>query len=414
MTQLPTYQCPGESYPITRSVHLSRLASFYVKCRDCPSRDERAQFPLQINDCLEAVSRRATPDPLMSDEGVRGVYLNRISRLDASLWARSFAALLWENLPDAPPRVMVALDDRPSSPDIQTGVVTGLIQSGCDVVDIGVCSRPILWYAAERYEADATVHVTGCGKNGAHTGFDFSTRGPIPWTMGHGLERLEEVQHSLESKRPLRQSGKWASLNPMQSYRDDLRMEFHAIRPLRVALISSWSWQTDFLSSLLEGYPCEIFPVAPSARMDVSDQLTHSIGQFGADFGILIRDDGQSIEIRDEQGARVPPMILGKLLTSCTSLQAKKIILTASQAIEGWESVVVYGADSSTVMARSMLETGASIGIGGDRIWFGDIPQRCDANWTLGRLLQALSNYDTPLSVRANEEMEETQEARGK
>src|SRR5690242_5709376 len=34
------YQCPGEAHPISRTVHLGRLASFYHACRSCVHRND--------------------------------------------------------------------------------------------------------------------------------------------------------------------------------------------------------------------------------------------------------------------------------------------------------------------------------------------------------------------------------------
>ena len=34
------YVCPGETHPISHSIHLARLSSFYSKCRECEHRNE--------------------------------------------------------------------------------------------------------------------------------------------------------------------------------------------------------------------------------------------------------------------------------------------------------------------------------------------------------------------------------------
>jgi len=48
----PTYLCPGEAAPISRAVHLARLAAFYPRCRDCPHCGDVGGLP------------RPQPDPI--------------------------------------------------------------------------------------------------------------------------------------------------------------------------------------------------------------------------------------------------------------------------------------------------------------------------------------------------------------
>ena len=128
--------CPGETHPISRSVHLSRLAAFYPACRDCPFRTETGNLPKQTVERLQKTEHRVQRASLFATEGVRGVYLNEINRSKAGEMAAALASLLWEEDPPVgrldtqrpatqqhSPAVVVGHDERPSSPDIVTGVV---------------------------------------------------------------------------------------------------------------------------------------------------------------------------------------------------------------------------------------------------------------------------------------------------
>ncbi|HUG91582.1 MAG TPA: hypothetical protein VML55_12140, partial [Planctomycetaceae bacterium] len=74
------YICPGDTHPISRSVHLSRLAAFYPKCRDCALRHETGQLPQQTLVRIHSTERRVQRKSLLTAEGLRGVYLNEIDR----------------------------------------------------------------------------------------------------------------------------------------------------------------------------------------------------------------------------------------------------------------------------------------------------------------------------------------------
>ena len=56
------FQCPGESHPISRAVHLARLAGFYPACLNCPSRDDVSLVSERKSRQFEEVRRRLDED----------------------------------------------------------------------------------------------------------------------------------------------------------------------------------------------------------------------------------------------------------------------------------------------------------------------------------------------------------------
>ena len=95
-TSQKLYICPGEGHPISRSVHLSRLAAFYPVCRDCPLRTDTGHLPGQIVERLQQTERRVQRRSLYTTEGVRGVYINDLTRKKAGRIATALADLLVE------------------------------------------------------------------------------------------------------------------------------------------------------------------------------------------------------------------------------------------------------------------------------------------------------------------------------
>ncbi len=77
--QTEVYRCPGERYPISRAVHLGRLARFYPGCRQCPHRDDTATLSARQVERLVEVRPRGLPRPLFYAEGAAGVYLNDLT-----------------------------------------------------------------------------------------------------------------------------------------------------------------------------------------------------------------------------------------------------------------------------------------------------------------------------------------------
>jgi phosphomannomutase/phosphoglucomutase len=67
--------------------------------------------------------------------------------------------------------IVVGRDCRLSSPQIRDGVTEGLINSGCNVVDIGICPTPILYFALRHLKADGGIMITASHNPPDYNGF---------------------------------------------------------------------------------------------------------------------------------------------------------------------------------------------------------------------------------------------------
>lgn len=68
-------------------------------------------------------------------------------------------------------RVAVGYDGRLSSPILESAVVRGLVDSGVDVVRIGLCPTPMLYYAEAVLDVDGGIQITGSHNPADHNGF---------------------------------------------------------------------------------------------------------------------------------------------------------------------------------------------------------------------------------------------------
>src|SRR5512136_641842 len=62
--------------------------------------------------------------------------------------------------------VVIGHDPRRSSPMLRAAVVSGLLSTGCEVIDMGVCPSPVLSFAVRELGAAGGISVTG-GHNNA-------------------------------------------------------------------------------------------------------------------------------------------------------------------------------------------------------------------------------------------------------
>lgn len=436
MLELPTlsepqYVCPGEDYSISRAVHLSRLAAFYPKCRDCPHRHDTSQLTLQTVEKIEASVQRVERSTLFTDYGVRGIYLNELTATKAGEIAGAFASLLWDSLPltlksaDSPPglrmtkrlgpRVVIGHDDRPSSPDIVTGIAKTLRRMGCQVIDVGLITRPCFWFAVDHLQASAGIQVTGSGCNPAWTGLDFVAEGALPIERDHLLAEIAQ-RYEVGYQRPLRQSAGQRTFHAAALYEAGLWKHFHALRPLKVCVGCSNRPVRDLIGRLFQRLACRLIPVSIPVRarnlFDPTDsdnlRMQQAVQQEAAHFGLLVDDDGQTCVVWDERGEPVPARQLTLLLAETILAEARHshIVLETEAAaellrsIERRDGLCALAEATPCSVSQAMRETNAVFG-GGDsgRFWFRESIPTCDAVLTLAKLLQALSRSDAEMSA---------------
>lgn len=428
------YLCPGETHPISRSVHLARLAAFYPACRECPRRSETGQLPQELVGRFAETQQRVPRSSWLAGEGVRAVYLNELDRARTADWAAALALRLWDDVPrqgrtspspqedpnaaspprrNAGPSVVIGYDERPSSPDLFAGAVLGLRRMGCQVIDIGLTTKPCWRFAVHHLEGAAGIYVTGAGCDPAWIGFDLAGRSGIPWSATE-LTWLEERSRET-SMRPTRQAGAIRFFPAMIPYRAGLRKHFHALRPLRLACGQPGGLGTRWLEQLFAELPCQLVPIPlPVRRRQLDDpvdadilRVAECIAREGLDLGLVIDDDGERCTILDETGTplarqQVVDMLCRRLLRDhpggtvvVTSDLASHVESTVS-ALAG--RLVVTGPESAE-LARAVSAEHAVLGAGGDqRCWFDEDYPACDAVLTLAAVLQAMSWSDAPLS----------------
>ena len=57
--------------------------------------------------------------------------------------------------------VVVGRDTRYSSPMVYSAAISGLLNAGCDIIDLGICPTPMVQFAVRHYDAAAGLSITG-------------------------------------------------------------------------------------------------------------------------------------------------------------------------------------------------------------------------------------------------------------
>lgn len=435
------FQCPGEDYPISRAIHLSRLAAFYPKCRNCPHNTETGNLsPQTVKRLQQTQQQRVSAHNLFTREGVRGVYLNEINRTQAAHFAGAFSNLLWEQLPlkgVAPPPlvaseqktevvaparptpeksrgpcVVIGFDERPSSPDIITGVASALRRNGCRVVDLGLTVPAIMSYATTHLQAQGAIMVTGSQCGPSYSGLEFLLENAQPVSAGTGLETVEEI--SIRGfGRASRQPGSQRTFHPMESYRAQFSKHFHALRPLKIAVACSLRLVRETLNALFEKLPCQLtwidIPHQKRNLLDPQDtdvlRVQERLQSEQYDLGILIDDDSRRCAFFDESGVLLPQQFVSRFLMNALAAEhVGKPFLLETECLErlgdlpsGWNVAPHFGTLGDAYFQMQAKQAVYAGGLSGYH-WFRETVPTCDAILTLAHVLAALSFSDAPFS----------------
>ena len=108
-------------------------------------------------------------DPtVLREYDIRGIVGKTLNPEDAYAIGRCFGSVVSRT---GGKRVAVGYDGRLHSPEMEAQLVAGLSACGLEVVRIGLCATPMLYYAAYALEADGAAMVTGSHNPPDYNGF---------------------------------------------------------------------------------------------------------------------------------------------------------------------------------------------------------------------------------------------------
>ncbi len=206
----------------------------------------------------------------------------------------------------------VGRDCRPSGERLFSDLAAGASPRGCRIMDLGMQTTPMTYFAAHRLEPDVTVMITGSHNPPEYNGFKIMKGRRGLW--GPGLETLGDEME-------------WALFTPgvpdiqrvsvREDYLDRLRAEFTAPRSLKVVVDPGNGTGGDCAVAILEELGHRVVPLFcepdgtfPNHHPDPTvlenlEQLRETVLREKADLGIAFDGDADRLGLVDEQGGVV-------------------------------------------------------------------------------------------------------------
>jgi phosphomannomutase/phosphoglucomutase len=197
------------------------------------------------------------PRHIFREYDIRGLVEQDLSRSTVRALGRGMATYLGRRAGKARPVLSVGRDVRPSSDELQEELTRGMLESGADVIDIGVVPTPVQYYSLHRLDVDGGVMVTGSHNPSEYNGFKVSLgRAPL---MGAEIQEI----YNLISRDEFAADGRGrASQQPVTSeYMAAVRERVQLQRPLKVVVDPANATGALFAPSLLEQVGCSVVAI---------------------------------------------------------------------------------------------------------------------------------------------------------
>jgi phosphomannomutase/phosphoglucomutase len=206
-------------------------------------------------------------------------------------------------------RIVVARDCRLSSSRIRDGVTEGLVSTGCEIVDVGICPTPTFYFAVRHLEADGGVMITASHNPPRYNGFKICKG----YDTIYGKE-IQKVRRLIEEADYVKGKGTYGSEEIIEPYIERVREDINVSPGIKVGFDAGNGTGGPVGVKLLKSFRCEVhdlycdmdgtFPnhepdptVLDNMKDLINEVMTHSLA-----LGIGVDGDADRIGVVDSSG----------------------------------------------------------------------------------------------------------------
>jgi len=210
--------------------------------------------------------------------------------------------------------VAVGRDGRLSGPALSAALVRGLMAAGIDVIDVGMVTTPMLYFAASTL-CSSGIQITGSHNPTDYNGFKMVLAGRAIY--GEEIQALRRVMEAGRwSPQP---GGRVRHINVMAPYRDRIVGDVKLARPMKIVVDSGNGIAGASAPAILRALGCEVtelfsevdgtFPnhhPDPSKPENLRD-LMAALRISDAELGLAFDGDGDRLGIVTKDGQTIYP-----------------------------------------------------------------------------------------------------------
>ncbi|HET7032404.1 MAG TPA: phosphomannomutase/phosphoglucomutase, partial [Casimicrobiaceae bacterium] len=208
--------------------------------------------------------------------------------------------------------LVVGRDGRLSGPELAAAVADGIRAAGADVIDVGMVTTPMSYFAANHLGTHSSVMVTG-----SHNPPDYNGLKMVIDGITLSGDDIQGIRTRIEAGRLASGAGTYRTADIAAAYYDRVASDVHLARPLRIAVDCGNGVAGGFAPTLYRRLGCEVtemycdidgsFPnhhPDPSKPDNLRD-LTALLVRGGHDLGFAFDGDGDRLGVVTRDGHNI-------------------------------------------------------------------------------------------------------------
>lgn len=257
---------------------------------------------------------------------IRGVYPEEINTEVAYCIGQAFVKFLKK--PEL--NIVVGRDNRLSNSILYKNLVKGIVDSGANVIDIGLSTTPMLYFAVAHYGFDGGINITASHNPPEYNGFKIVQRGAIPISEETGLKEIQKLARKLARPFPVNFRGRIIKKKILRDYLEfNLKgVDASKIKSLKLVVDTANAVPGILMPWLSRKLNCRFFPLFwqldgnfpnhppdPLIKENLKS-LQKEVLRRKADLGVAFDGDGDRIIFVDEKDEVIPADLILTLVSS--------------------------------------------------------------------------------------------------
>jgi phosphomannomutase/phosphoglucomutase len=210
--------------------------------------------------------------------------------------------------------MVIGRDGRLSGPALAQALARGIMDTGVDVVDIGVVPTPVTYFAAEHLGVGSCVSVTGSHNPPDYNGFKMVLGGQTLFA-----ERIGALRERIESARWASGQGVYCRTDVRSAYIQRITSDIILTRPMRIAIDCGNGVAGAIAPALFDQLGCAVQPLFcevdghfpnhhpdPSKPENLRDLIT-AVRETDAELGLAFDGDGDRLGVVTKDGEIIYP-----------------------------------------------------------------------------------------------------------
>ncbi len=261
---------------------------------------------------------------------IRGIYGQDLTEEIAYNVGKAFVTFC------KPKKVVIGRDCRPHSAPLFAAMARGITELGADVIDVGLCSTPMSYFANGTLKADGSIMITASHNSAPWNGFKLCRANAVPISGVTGIEDIERIAASGAFEKVSETIGTISQYDILPEYTEHIKPFIDMPRRPKLAIdyangmgiIEAKTFIHEVDQDALFGDLDGAFPNHEANPLNTATlaDLQAKVRAGDYDFGVAFDGDADRAGFIDEKGDIIPMDMITALISQFILSKQKGVI----------------------------------------------------------------------------------------